>query len=168
MSVRSSRAAGALRPACRAAAGADSVTLMRPTLLAGLAVVLLLAAPASAETAGRTCPGSVRVDALATRIVILRGTTCRQARRVLRLYDRGTRPGTWRCALTHAPFDHIDSRIVGLACGRGGSAGDVRKRPQAFVGTIRPDGGGVQTRAPSTASSRPGKRASTSSARSDT
>ena len=97
---------------------------------------MLLAVPASAGTGRRTCPKSVSVDATPTRIVILRGTTCEQATRVLRLYDRGTRPGTWRCMLTHAPFDHIDGRIVGLACGRGGPAGDLRKRPHAFLGTI--------------------------------
>jgi hypothetical protein len=149
-------------------------TAVAACLLAG-AAACLIAVPAGAGTLRRTCPKTVAVDGTPTRIVILRSTTCAQARGVLRLSDRGTRPGTWRCALTHAPFDHIDSRIVGVACGRGGPAGNLRKRPHAFLGTIsasapNPDAGDrrAQTRAPSTASSRPGKRAPTSSARRDT
>jgi hypothetical protein len=73
------------------------------------------------------------------KIVILRGVSCRTARRVARVYDRRrTPPRPWRCALAHAPFDRIDARDVGFSCGRGGRRGDIRRWPHAFVGTFRP------------------------------
>jgi hypothetical protein len=106
-------------------------------LLAGLVVGLsLAAAPAEAR---RTCPGTAQFAGTSIKIVILRGASCRTARRVVRVYDRRFRaPRPWVCALAHAPFDRIDGRIVGFSCGRGGRRGNIRRWPHAFVGTTRP------------------------------
>jgi hypothetical protein len=106
-------------------------------LLAGIVVGLsLMAAPAEAR---RTCPGTVKFSGSTNKIVILRGVSCRTARRVVRAYDRRFRPPRpWVCGLAHAPFDRINGRIVGFSCGRGGRRGNVRRWPHAFVGTSRP------------------------------
>jgi hypothetical protein len=107
------------------------------TLLAGVVIGLsLMAAPAEAR---RTCPGTVSFAGKPNKIVILRGVSCRTARRVARIYDRRFwAPRPWLCALAHAPFDRIDGRVVGFSCGRGGRGGDIRRWPHAFVGTSRP------------------------------
>jgi hypothetical protein len=106
------------------------------TLLTGVVIGLaLLAAPAEAR---RTCPGTVSFSGKPNKIVILRGVSCKTARRVVRIYDRRFRgPPPWRCALAHAPFDRIDGRIVGFSCAWGGRRGDIRRWPHAFVGTSR-------------------------------
>jgi hypothetical protein len=106
------------------------------TLLAGVVIGLSLMAPPA--EARRTCPGTVKFSGTTNKIVILRGVSCRTARRVVRAYDRGTPPRPWACALAHAPFDRIDGRIVGFSCGRGGRRGNIRRWPHAFVGTSRP------------------------------
>jgi hypothetical protein len=106
-------------------------------MFAGAAFALaLLAAPAEAR---RTCPGTVQFSGKANKIVILRGVSCRTARRVVRIYDRRfTAPRPWVCLLAHPPFDRIDGRIVGFSCGRGGRRGNIRRWPHAFVATSRP------------------------------
>jgi hypothetical protein len=113
------------------------VKLLFVTMLAGVAFALsFAAAPAEAR---RTCPGTVQFGGKANKIVILRGVSCRTARHVVRVYDRRFRgPRPWACALAHPPFDRIDGRIVGFACGRGGRRGNIRRWPHAFVGTSRP------------------------------
>jgi hypothetical protein len=104
-------------------------------LLAGVLVGLsFAAAPAEAR---RTCPGTVTFARKQIKIVILRGVSCRTARRVARAYDRGTPPRPWVCLLAHAPFDKINGRDVGFSCARGGRRGDIRRWPHAFVGTFR-------------------------------
>ena len=106
------------------------------TLLAGVVIGLsVMAAPAEAR---RTCPGTVTFSGTPTKIVILRGVSCRTARRVVRAYDRGSPPRPWQCFLAHAPFDRVGGRIVGFSCAWGGRRGDVRRWPHAFLGTIRP------------------------------
>jgi hypothetical protein len=107
------------------------------TLLAGVVVGLsLMAAPAEAR---RTCPGTVSFSGTSNKIVILRGVSCRTARRIVRIYDRRFRaPRPWVCLLAHAPFDRINGRIVGFGCARGGRRGNIRRWPHAFVATSRP------------------------------
>ena len=111
--------------------------LVGAILLAGvLAGLALTAGPAEAR---RTCPGTVSFAGEQSKVVVLRGVSCRTARRVARIYDRrGTPPRPWRCALAHAPFDRIAGRRVGFSCGRGGRRGDIRRWPHAFVGTFAP------------------------------
>jgi hypothetical protein len=105
-------------------------------LLAGVLVGLsFAAAPAEAR---RTCPGTVTFARKQIKIVILRGVSCRTARRVTRAFDRGRPPRPWVCLLAHAPFDKINGRDVGFSCARGGRRGDIRRWPHAFVGTFRP------------------------------
>ncbi len=104
--------------------------------LAVAALALALAPSAAPAAERKTCKGSISFSGTKTRIVVLRGVSCRKAKRVARAYDKGSPPGSWRCALARAPFDRIDGRIVGFSCGRGGS-GELRKRPHAFAGTVR-------------------------------
>lgn len=85
----------------------------------------------------RTCPGAVPFSKTPTVVVTLRGVSCPAAKAVLPAYDRGTPPAPWACALAHAPFTRIGKRIVGLSCGAGGGGGSLRKRPHAFLGTVR-------------------------------
>jgi hypothetical protein len=107
-----------------------------PFVLLAVTAVLALAATAGAGPARTTCPGKVTFSRTPTVVVVLRGVSCAQAKRVVRAYDRGTPPRPWACALAHAPFDRIGGRIVGFSCARGGTRGDLRRWPHAFVGTI--------------------------------
>jgi hypothetical protein len=100
------------------------------------AIVVVLAATADAGTARRTCPGAVDFSRTETVVVVLRGVSCSEAKRVALAYGRFRSTAPWFCALAHAPFDRIDGRIVGFSCGRGGSRGDLRRWPHAFVGTV--------------------------------
>ena len=111
---------------------------MRTLLLLCAAGAALLAAStaANAESGRTTCRGAVQFSRTPTIVVVLRGVTCAEAKRVVRAYDRGASAGNWRCALAHAPFDRVDGRVVGFSCGRGGSRGNLRKWPHAFLGTI--------------------------------
>ena len=84
--------------------------------LLGAALVVVPAA-ALAEGSRTTCPGAVRFSSTPTIVVVLRGVSCAEAKRVVGAYGRGTLPRPWLCALAHAPFDRIDGRIVGLSCG---------------------------------------------------
>jgi hypothetical protein len=140
------------------------------TLLLAAVMLGLLVAPATAGTLRATCPGSVAIAGTPTKVVVLRGVTCLDARRVLRAYDRGTLARPWSCAMAHAPFDHVGGRIVGLSCGSG-KAKDLRKRGHAFLGTVAADPslvGQASARTARTASSSPGKRSSRSSVRRQT
>ena len=110
---------------------------MRMLLLAAVVVGLLLA-PATAGAVRKPCPGSVQFDGTPTKIVLLRGVTCLEARRVLRGYERRALPRGWSCAMAHAPFDFVGGRIVGLSCGSG-KVKDLRKRGHAFLGTVAAD-----------------------------
>jgi len=104
-------------------------------LLAGMLVGLAFtAAPSEAR---RTCPGTVTFAKKQIKIVILRGVSCRTARRVTRAYNRGRPPRPWVCLLAHAPFDRINGRDVGFSCAHGGRRGNIRRWPHAFVGTLR-------------------------------
>ncbi|MEA2304297.1 MAG: hypothetical protein QOH43_1577 [Solirubrobacteraceae bacterium] len=107
-------------------------------LLPTAVVVGLLLAPATAGAVRRPCPGSVQFAGTPTKIVLLRGVTCLEAGRVLRAYDRRALPRGWSCAMTHAPFDFVGGRIVGLVCGSG-KVKDLRKRGHAFLGTVAAD-----------------------------
>jgi hypothetical protein len=107
-----------------------------PFVLLAVTAVLALAATAGAGPARTTCPGKVTFSRTPTVVVVLRGVSCAQAKRVVRAYDRGTPPRPWACALAHAPFDRIGGRIVGFSCARGGTRGDLRRWPHAFVCTI--------------------------------
>jgi hypothetical protein len=104
-------------------------------LLSGL--VVALAATADAGTARKTCAGAIDFSGTRTVIVVLRGASCAEAKRVARAYGRFRSTAPWFCGLAHAPFDRIGGRIVGFSCGRGGTRGDLRKWPHAFVGTTR-------------------------------
>jgi hypothetical protein len=101
------------------------------------ALAVALAATADAGTARKTCPGAITFSRTPTVVVVLRGVSCAEAKRVARAYGRFRSTAPWFCGLAHAPFDRIDGRVVGFSCGRGGSRGDLRKWPHAFVGTVR-------------------------------
>ena len=109
---------------------------MRIALVSLLAAALLAVAAAGAGTARKTCAGAVTFSGTRTVIVTLRGVSCAEAKRVVRRFDRGSPPRPWFCGLAKAPFDRIDGRVVGFSCGRGGTRGDLRRWPHAFVGTI--------------------------------
>jgi hypothetical protein len=98
------------------------------------ALVLAFASPAGGERT--TCAGAVSVARTKTIVVVLRGTTCAEAKRIVRAYGRGSPAPPWVCFLTHAPFTRIDGKIVGFSCARGGSRGDIRKWPHVFLGLV--------------------------------
>jgi hypothetical protein len=110
---------------------------VRP-VLAFLLVSAVVALPAAglAESSRTTCKGAVRFSGTPTVVVVLRGVSCAEAKRVLAGYNRGRPPRPWLCALAHAPFDRIGGRIVGLSCGWGAGPGNLRARRHAFVGTV--------------------------------
>ncbi len=110
----------------------------------GLALLSLLAAasalfpatasagPGEATTARRSC-GLVSSTSIYrfSRVIAIRGVSCRTARRVAKAYDnRGRTLGRWRCGLAR-------DRPRLFSCGAGGSRGDLRKFPRALeaVGT---------------------------------
>jgi hypothetical protein len=118
-------------------ARAGRALAVRTALVSLLAAALLaLAAAADAGAARKTCTGAVAFSGTRIVVVTLRGVTCAQAKRVVRAFDRGRPPRPWSCGLAKAPFDRIDGRVVGFSCGRGGTRGDLRRWPHAFVGTI--------------------------------
>jgi hypothetical protein len=98
------------------------------------ALVLAFASPAGGERT--TCAGAVSFARTKTIVVVLRGTTCAEAKRIVRAYDRGSPAPPWVCFLTHAPFTRIDGRVVGFSCARGGTRGDIRRWPHAFLGLV--------------------------------
>ena len=111
---------------------------MRSLLLVAAVALAALVTTVPAAQAKRNC-GNVSIYGTSTRIVVLQGTTCTQARRVARRFANSAGPFSgagWRCALAHAPFDKLDGRKIGFSCGRGGSSGNIRTWPQAFVGTL--------------------------------
>jgi hypothetical protein len=110
---------------------------VRIALASLLAALVASATAADAGSARKTCPGAISFSGTSTVVVVLRGVSCAEAKRVARAYGRFRSTAPWFCALAHAPFDRIDGRAVGFSCGRGGSRGDLRKWPHAFVGTIR-------------------------------
>jgi hypothetical protein len=98
------------------------------------ALVLALALPAGSDRT--TCAGSVSFARTKTIVVVLRGTTCAEAKRVVRAYDRGSPPRPWFCGLAHAPFTHVNGHVVGFSCAHGGTRGNLRKWPHAFLGLV--------------------------------
>jgi hypothetical protein len=98
------------------------------------ALVLALAWPAAGQRT--TCAGSISFERTKTIVVVLRGTTCAEAKRVVRAYDRGSLPQPWFCGLAHAPFTRIDGHVVGFSCAHGGTRGDLRRWPHAFLGLV--------------------------------
>lgn len=79
--------------------------------------------------AARSC-GSISFSGRRLRIVVLRGTSCRTAKRVARHYDRRFRaPRPWSCFLGRA------GERDKISCGYGRRRrGDVRTFRHAFVG----------------------------------
>jgi hypothetical protein len=106
--------------------------------LLGLLVssAILLASTSTAGAAKTTCADTVPFSGTKIVIVVLRGTSCSTARRVVKAYDKGIPPSPWHCGLAHAPFDKVHGRVVGFSCGYGSGPGNLRLRSHAFLGTI--------------------------------
>ncbi len=102
--------------------------------LALLAVPLLLTLPSSAQPKPRTCTPAITIYGVRTYVIPLRGVTCAKAKAVARGFGRGAPPRPWRCAQSHAPFDHINGHKVLFSCGSGAGPSNLRKRAHAFVG----------------------------------
>lgn len=91
---------------------------------------------AAGAAAGPPCAKAVRISGQRTVLVPLRATSCSTAARVARGFDRDRTPSGWSCALSKAPFDRLDGRLVSLSCGYRSGAGDLRRARRAFVGTV--------------------------------
>lgn len=106
-------------------------------VLISVAGALGLALAPTAPAAQRSCSGTVAFSGTKTVIVVLRGTTCTEAKRVVRTYDKTfAPPKPWSCGLAHAPFDKVKGRTVGFSCGYGKGGHNLRTRTHAFLGTI--------------------------------
>ena len=107
---------------------------MRRIVTAAVATALLAALLLSTASAGRSC-GSISFSGTRTTIYVLRGVSCREAKRVARAYARFDSYRGWKCALAHGdnPFR---GREVGFSCGKGQGSGDLRKFPRAFLGFV--------------------------------
>ena len=77
-------------------------------------------------------------------VIVLRGTACAEALRTAKAAAASKPPPPpWECAFAHAPFDRYPlpdnpKAIVGFSCGYGGTGGDLRDAPHAFVGVVAP------------------------------
>lgn len=104
-------------------------------LLVCLAFAACLAALAPATaSAARTCKGTVKVTGKKTKIVVLRGVSCRKAKSVARKFRRP--PVGWGCGGVHPDAKPVNGRRPLYVCGSG-SSGDLTKSPKAFLITVR-------------------------------
>jgi hypothetical protein len=107
---------------------------VRRILTAAVATALLAALIPSTASAGRSC-GSINFSGTRTTIYVLRGVTCREAKRAARAYARFDSYRGWKCALAHGD-SRFRGRQVGFSCGKGQGSGDLRKFPRAFLGLV--------------------------------
>jgi hypothetical protein len=96
---------------------------------AGLALfmALWLGLGVSSATAHKAC-GTYKSDSIypRARVIVIRGVSCRQARRVAKHFDHsGNPPGHWQCGYAHGGGRRL------FSCGRGGS-GSLQHRPHAL------------------------------------
>jgi hypothetical protein len=105
------------------------------TLAAAAAVAAPAAPAAPVEAAKLKRCGTIAFGGTKVKIVVIRRTSCKTAIRTARRYDRSRSTGSWACALSHG-----DSRYhgykVGFVCASGGTSGDLRKWPHAFLGAV--------------------------------
>jgi hypothetical protein len=93
----------------------------------GLIAAFLLSIAVSPATAHKAC-GTYKSDSIypRARVVVIRGVTCRRARRVAKHFDHsGSPPGRWHCGYAHGGGRRL------FSCGRGGS-GSLQDRPHAL------------------------------------
>jgi uncharacterized membrane protein len=108
-------------------------------VLTGLAAALALAAPAApahdpvAHAAKLKRCGKVSFSGTTVRIFVIRRTTCRTAEKVARDYGKFESTGKWACFLSHGGPTY-QGVAYGFSCGKGGSRGDVKRWPHAFIG----------------------------------
>lgn len=95
------------------------------------------------STAQETDCGTVTFSGTETTIVALRGVECSEAVEVTAAYDTSspTPPEPWDCGLAHEPFDSYplpdgSTGVIGFSCGSGGSGGDLKAWPHAFIGVL--------------------------------
>ena|SRR5215218_24763 len=105
------------------------------TVLLVLAAVPGAGAGSGVHAAALKRCGKVSFSGTTVKILVIRSTRCATARRVARRYDRGDSTGRWHCALSHGDARYRGRRY-GFACGRGGSGGDLKSRPHAFIGAL--------------------------------
>ena len=92
---------------------------LRPVLLTVAASAALAAVPSGADAAAKLCSGSISFAGTSTKVRVVKGVGCAEARRVAKRYDKGQPGGGWTCVLTHAPFESVGSRIIGFKCAKG-------------------------------------------------
>jgi hypothetical protein len=91
-------------------------------------------APVHAAKKLKNC-GTINFSGKQTKILVIRSTKCTTAKRVARRYGKGRSIGSWRCALSHGNAKYRGHRY-GFSCGRGGSSGDLKTWPHAFIGAL--------------------------------
>jgi hypothetical protein len=112
---------------------------MLRTLLLSVAVAALVAVAAAAPAGARSphlkrC-GTISFSGTPTKILVIRRTRCRTARRIAHRYDELRPLGGWRCALGHNGSTYRGHR-VGFACGLGARRGSLERFPHAFIGAL--------------------------------
>lgn len=95
-------------------------------------------ADSPAGAARRDCgviSGSGSAGMALVRVVVLRGVSCRTARRVARAFNQDrTLPRPWKCFLAHPTPAELRRDPTVFSCAYGGRRGNVRKWPHALLG----------------------------------
>jgi hypothetical protein len=104
--------------------------------IAAVAAPAATAAPdAPVQAAGLKRCGTISFGGTKVKIVVIRRTSCKTAIRTARRYDKSRSTGSWACALSHGDTRYHGYK-VGFVCGSGGTSGNLRKWPHAFLGAV--------------------------------
>ena len=109
-----------------------SMKRLTAVLILVAAALLLTSSPASAKL--KSC-GSISFSGTKTKIVVIRSTSCKTAKKIAHRYAKFASTGKWSCALAHGSSKY-HGYDVGFSCGAGGSSGDLKKWPHAFFGAV--------------------------------
>jgi hypothetical protein len=117
---------------------------VRRTAFASAVLALALIAPVASAPAApvhgstkhlKNC-GTINFSGRTTKILVIRRTSCKTAKRVARSYAKFKTPKGWACALSHGNARYRGHRY-GFSCGSGPPAsGDIKKRRHAFIGAF--------------------------------
>lgn len=118
----------------------SAIRLSTISALAAMVVALLLTVlPTSpAEAKPRKCGGAVTFAKKGHLVVTYRGVTCKEAKRILRGYNRGNlAEPPWRCRIEKKRSKRVIKRLITVSCGYGTGSSNLRSKSHAFVATIR-------------------------------
>lgn len=111
---------------------------LAPLLAVAAAGGALLLPATPAEAKPKLCEGAVTFAKKGHLVVTYRGVDCREAKRILKDFDRGNlAEPPWRCKIEKKPYSRVSGRLITVSCGYGTGGTSLRSKSHAFVATIR-------------------------------